>query len=184
MTASSSELDPLVHRVLLPGFVGTAPPEWVLRRAERGLGGVVLFSRNVVDSEQVSALTGALRAARPELLVSVDEEGGDVTRLESRRGSTFAGAAVLGAADDIGLTRTTSAGIGALLAECGVDWTLAPDADVNSNPDNPVIGVRSFGADAGLVARHVSAAVRGLQDDAVSLSSAKHFPGHGDIEVD
>ncbi len=184
MTASSSELDPLVHRVLLPGFVGTTPPEWLLRRAERGLGGVVLFSRNVVDAEQVSALTAALRAVRPELLVSVDEEGGDVTRLESRRGSTFAGAAVLGAADDVELTRAASAGIGALLAECGVDWTLAPDADVNSNLDNPVIGVRSFGADADLVARHVAAAVRGLQDDAGILACAKHFPGHGDTAVD
>ena len=184
MTPSSTELDALVHRVLLPGFVGTTAPDWVLRRAERGLGGVVLFSRNVVDGEQVRALTGALHEARPGLLVSVDEEGGDVTRLESATGSSFAGAAVLGAADDVDLTRATSAGIGALLAESGVDWTLAPDADVNSNPDNPVIGVRSFGADADLVARHVAAAARGLQDDAGILACAKHFPGHGDTAVD
>lgn len=183
MTASA-ELDRLVHRVLLPGFVGTSAPGWVLRRAERGLGGVVLFSRNVVDAAQVSALTASLRAARPDLLVSVDEEGGDVTRLESAEGSSYAGAAVLGAADDPDLTRATAAGIGALLSGCGVDWTLAPDADVNSNPDNPVIGVRSFGPQPDLVSRHVAAAVHGFQDDAGILACAKHFPGHGDTSVD
>lgn len=184
MTAVSSELDRLVHRVLLPGFVGTDAPEWVLRRLERGLGGVVLFARNVAGVEQVSTLTTQLRAVDPRVLVSVDEEGGDVTRLEAARGSSFAGAAVLGAADDVDATRATAAGIGALLAGCGIDWALAPDADVNSDPDNPVIGVRSFGDDAALVSRHVAAAVRGFQDDAGILACAKHFPGHGDTAVD
>ncbi|HET7900664.1 MAG TPA: glycoside hydrolase family 3 N-terminal domain-containing protein, partial [Candidatus Nanopelagicales bacterium] len=181
---TASELDRRAHRVLLPGFVGTTAPDWLLRRAERGLGGVVLFARNVTDPDQVSALAASLRGVRPELLVAVDEEGGDVTRLEARSGSSYAGAAALGAADDVDLTRAVSAGIGAMLAGCGVDWTLAPVADVNSNPHNPVIGVRSFGADPELVARHVAAAVRGLQDDAGILACAKHFPGHGDTAVD
>ena len=179
-----TELDRAVHALLVPGFVGTAAPEWVRRRIDRGLGGVALFARNITSVEQTRTLTDALHSARADVLVAVDEEGGDVTRLEAGRGSRHPGALALGAVDDLALTRQVGASIGALLRRAGVDWTWSPVADVSSNPDNPVIGVRSYGTDAELVARHAAATVVGLQDDAGILACAKHFPGHGDTDVD
>ncbi|MFT4225098.1 glycoside hydrolase family 3 N-terminal domain-containing protein, partial [Micropruina sp.] len=91
--------------------------------------------------------------------------------------------AYLGHRDDLTLTRDVAAGIGAELRAAGIDLNLAPVADVNANPRNPVIGVRSFGADSDLVARHVAAYVEGLQPAGVG-AVAKHFPGHGDTGTD
>jgi beta-N-acetylhexosaminidase len=168
---------------LLPGFVGTEPPDWVLRRLAGGLGGVTLFARNVRDPQQVAALAERLRAERPDVLIAIDEEGGDVTRLEAGRGSSYPGNLALGVAGDVELTRAVAAALGADLAAAGVGLDLAPVADVNSNPDNPVIGVRSFGADGRLVAAHTAAFVEGLQSRGVA-ACVKHFPGHGDTGVD
>src|SRR6266536_3066280 len=125
---------------LLPGFAGTRAPDWILRRLAGGLGGAVLFSRNVVDAEQVAALTAELHSARPDALVAIDEEGGDVTRLESATGSSYPGNLALGVVGDVALTRAVGAAIGADLAATGINLNLAPVADVNSNPENPVIG--------------------------------------------
>ncbi|WP_419997707.1 glycoside hydrolase family 3 protein [Streptomyces boninensis] len=169
--------------VLQPSFAGTEPPEWVLRLLGEGLTGVGLFGRNVQDPEQVSRLTERLRAERPEVLVAMDEEGGDVTRLEVRQGSSFPGNLALGAVDDPELTRRVARELGRRLAACGVNMDWAPSADVNSNPDNPVIGVRSFGAEPELVARHTAAYIRGLLEAGV-VGCAKHFPGHGDTATD
>jgi beta-N-acetylhexosaminidase len=176
-------LDQLAARCLLPGFAGLEAPDELLRWIDRGLGGVVLFGRNIRDVGQVAALTGRLRESRPELVVATDEEGGDVTRIEAATGSSSPGNLALGVVDDVDLTREVYAGIGRNLASVGIDLDFAPVADVNTNPDNPVIGVRSFGSDADLVARHVSAAVEGLQSAGVS-ACAKHFPGHGDTSAD
>ncbi|MEU2393083.1 glycoside hydrolase family 3 protein [Streptomyces sp. NPDC007369] len=169
--------------VLQPGFEGTTAPAWVLRRVAEGLTAVGLFGRNIASPEQLAALTARLRAERDDLLVAIDEEGGDVTRLEVRGGSSFPGNLALGAVDDTGLTRGVARELGRRLAECGVNLNWAPSADVNSNPDNPVIGVRSFGADTGLAARHTAAYVEGLQAAGVAACT-KHFPGHGDTSVD
>ncbi|MBO4163852.1 glycoside hydrolase family 3 protein [Micromonospora antibiotica] len=173
----------LAATVLQPGFVGTTPPDWVCRWLADGLGAVVLFARNVVDPEQVAALTATLRAERPDVLVAIDEEAGDVTRIESGRGSSRPGNLALGAVDDPALTEEVARDLGVELADLGITLNYAPDADVNINPANPVIGVRSFGADPQLVARHTAAWVRGLQSAAVA-ACAKHFPGHGDTRVD
>ncbi|MFJ5013709.1 glycoside hydrolase family 3 protein [Streptomyces griseoluteus] len=169
--------------VLQPGFTGTTAPDWLLRRLGEGLASVGLFGRNIVSPEQLSALTAQLRAERPDVLVAIDEEGGDVTRLEARTGSSFPGNHALGAVDDVELTQAVARELGRRLAACGVHLNWAPSADVNSNPDNPVIGVRSFGADTGLVARHTAAYVTGLQSAGVAACT-KHFPGHGDTAVD
>jgi beta-N-acetylhexosaminidase len=169
--------------VLQPGFTGTTAPEWLLRRLREGLGSVGLFGRNISSPEQLAALTAELRRARPDVLVAIDEEGGDVTRLEARTGSSFPGNLALGAVDDVRLTRAVAHALGRRLADCGVNLNWAPSADVNSNPDNPVIGVRSFGDDPELVARHTGAYVEGLQDAGVA-ACVKHFPGHGDTAVD
>ncbi|MGH4035434.1 glycoside hydrolase family 3 protein [Actinomycetota bacterium Odt1-20B] len=169
--------------VLQPGFVGTTAPDWLLRRLGEGLASVGLFGRNIASPEQLAALTAQLRAERDDVLVAIDEEGGDVTRLEVRTGSSFPGNHALGAVDDTALTRDVAAELGRRLAACGVNLNWAPSADVNANPDNPVIGVRSFGADPLLVARHTAAYVEGLQSSGVAACT-KHFPGHGDTAVD
>ncbi|MFC5169259.1 glycoside hydrolase family 3 protein [Streptomyces mutomycini] len=169
--------------VLQPGFTGTSAPDWLLRRVGEGLASVGLFGRNIHSPEQLAGLTARLRAERDDVLVAIDEEGGDVTRLEVRNGSSFPGNLALGAVDDVDLTRAVARELGRRLAECGVNLNWAPSADVNSNPDNPVIGVRSFGAGTGLVARHTAAYVEGLQTAGVAACT-KHFPGHGDTAVD
>lgn len=169
--------------VLQPGFTGTSAPEWLLRHLGEGLASVGLFGRNIESPEQLAALTAQLREARPEVLVAIDEEGGDVTRLEARTGSSFPGNHALGHVDDTALTRAVAHELGSRLAACGVNLNWAPSADVNSNPDNPVIGVRSFGDEPGLVARHTVAWVEGLQAAGVA-ACVKHFPGHGDTAVD
>ena len=186
MTTTATTTDTLTRdalAVLQPGFAGTTAPDWLLRRVGEGLGSVGLFGRNVVSSDQVAALTARLRAERDDVLVAIDEESGDVTRLEVGHGSSFPGNYALGTVDDPVLTRAVARELGHRLAACGVDFNWAPSADVNSNPDNPVIGVRSFGADPALVARHTAAYVEGLQSAGVAACT-KHFPGHGDTSVD
>ncbi|MFT3970087.1 MAG: glycoside hydrolase family 3 N-terminal domain-containing protein [Micropruina sp.] len=182
-----AEVDPSLRRAvnatLMPGFTGPELPAWLAAELADGLGGVCLFGSNVDNPAQVRALTDAIHAANRDAVVATDEEGGDVTRLHHRDGSPYPSMAYLGRLDDETLTETVGAAIGAELRAVGIDLNVAPDADVNSNPRNPVIGVRSFGADSSLVARHVAAYTRGLQSAGVG-ASAKHFPGHGDTATD
>ncbi|QEU91916.1 glycoside hydrolase family 3 protein [Streptomyces kanamyceticus] len=188
MTTSTTHAGDTLTRnaltVLQPGFDGTtAVPDWVRHRIGEGLASVSLFGRNVRTAEQVAALTAQLKAERDDLLIAIDEESGDVTRLEVRTGSSYPGNHALGAVDDTDLTREVAADLGRRLAACGINFNWAPSADVNANPDNPVIGVRSFGSDPLVVARHTAAYVEGMQSAGVA-TSAKHFPGHGDTAVD
>ncbi|MEU5834633.1 glycoside hydrolase family 3 N-terminal domain-containing protein [Streptomyces diacarni] len=186
MTTSLRASDTLTRdalAVLQPGFAGTSAPSWLLRQLDEGLTSVGLFGRNIDSPEQLALLTEQLREVRPELLVAIDEEGGDVTRLEARTGSSYPGNLALGHVDDPVLTRAVAHELGGRLAAAGVNLNWAPSADVNSNPDNPVIGVRSFGGDPELVARHTVAYVEGLQAAGVA-ACVKHFPGHGDTAVD
>jgi beta-N-acetylhexosaminidase len=176
-------IERLADRCLLPGFVGTDPPDWILRRAAAGLGGVCLYARNVESPARLSALTSRLHTENPRLIIAIDEEGGDVTRLEAVTGSSYPGNLALGTVDDIELTRLVARSMGADLAAAGVDLDLAPVADVNSNPVNPVIGVRAFGSTPDRVAAHTAAWVAGLQEAGVA-ACAKHFPGHGDTSLD
>jgi len=174
-----SELD----ACLLARFPGTRPPGWLRRWLDDGLGGVLLFAENITDPGQLRALAAELRAHHPEVLIAADEEGGIVTRVEARTGSSYPGHGALGAAGDPGLTRRVAASIGAMLAAGGVNLDLAPVADVAINPASPIIGVRSFGADPGQVAAHTAAFVEGLQSNLVA-ACAKHFPGHGRADAD
>jgi beta-N-acetylhexosaminidase len=173
---SDGGLEPAAAACLFPGFDGLTAPDWVRRG---GFGGVVLFARNIRDPEQLAGLTSSL----PGLLVAVDEEGGDVTRLEAAAGSSFPGNLALGAVDDVALTRRVAAAIGGELAAVGVNFDLAPVADVIVDPASPIVGVRSFGSDPELVSRHVAAFVKGLQSVGVA-ACAKHFPGHGEALAD
>ncbi|MEV4625948.1 glycoside hydrolase family 3 N-terminal domain-containing protein [Micromonospora sp. NPDC049523] len=168
----------LALRTLLAAFPGDSPPDWALGLVADGLAGHTLFGRNVTDPTQVATSTAALRAVRPDVLIAIDEEGGDVTRLAHATGSPYPGNAALGAVNDVGLTRRVYQAIGAELAAVGINVNLAPTVDVNSADDNPIIGTRSFGADPVRVAAHSAAAVAGLQSVGVA-ACAKHFPGHG-----
>jgi beta-N-acetylhexosaminidase len=176
-------LQVVADRVLLPGFEGLEPPDWVLRRVAGGLGGVCLFARNVQSPEQVARLCARLHAENPAVVIAIDEEGGDVTRMEAAAGSSYPGNLALGAAGEARLTRAVGRSIGLELGRAGIDLNLAPVADVNSNPTNPIVGVRSFGSDARAVAEQTAAWVEGLQSAGVG-ACAKHFPGHGDTSVD
>ncbi len=172
-----------IAATLLPGFTGTTVPEWLDRRLREGLGGVCVFGPNIESLEQLKDLTAAIRRANPRAIIAIDEEGGDVTRLYYSAGSPFPGNAVLGRIDDVKLTENTGAEVGRAVQAAGCNLDFAPDVDINSNPNNPVIGVRSFGAEPELVARHSAAWIRGIESTGVA-ASAKHFPGHGDTAVD
>jgi len=177
-------LDRLALGVLLPGFAGPVVSPGVAALLEDGLAGVCLFGSNTSTGPDAAArFTASVRAVSPDVVLAVDEEGGDVTRLHAHAGSPVLGAAALGRVDDVSLTQATARAIGAELAAAGITLVLGPVADVNSNPDNPVIGTRSFGADPDLVARHVAAAVAGFRETGVE-ACAKHFPGHGDTSQD
>ncbi|WP_020523228.1 glycoside hydrolase family 3 protein [Catelliglobosispora koreensis] len=173
----------LAMRTLLAAFPGHTAPEWAIDLVTQGLAGYTIFGYNISDTTQITALTGELRAARPGVLLAIDEEGGDVTRLAHRTGSPYPGNAALGAIDDLDLTRKVYHSIGTDLSLAGFNLNLAPTVDINTATDNPIIGTRSFGADPHKVAQHAAAAVSGLQLAGVA-ACAKHFPGHGATVTD
>ncbi|MEU8260732.1 glycoside hydrolase family 3 N-terminal domain-containing protein [Micromonospora sp. NPDC048999] len=179
--------DPGLRRLalgtLLAAYPGPVPPDWAVDLLAEGLAGHTLFGTNIHDPAQVAAATAALRAGRPDAIIAIDEEGGDVTRLAHATGSPYPGNAALGAVGDVTLTGQVYAAIGAELGALGISLDLAPTVDVNSADENPVIGTRSFGADPARVAAHSAAAVAGLQSTGVA-ACAKHFPGHGATVAD
>jgi beta-N-acetylhexosaminidase len=184
-------LDPVLVRladaILIPPFPGPTAPDWILRALERGLAGVTLFGQNIFSPDQVSSLTAALRSAASvsgdHPVIAIDEEGGDVTRVAFSDGSPYPGNAALGAVDDVALTRAVYQAIGLDLAALGINFNLAPCADVLGLADTPAVGTRSFGPDTDLVSRHTAAAVVGLQGAGLAACT-KHFPGHGRTDTD
>lgn len=154
------------------------------------LGGIVYFAwaHNTRSPQQIAALSVALQqtaltsGARIPLLLSTDQEHGAVARI-GRPATLFPGAMALGAAGSTADARQAARIAGSELAAMGIRQDYAPVADVNVNPANPVIGVRSFGSDPHAVAALVAAQVRGYQGAGVA-ATAKHFPGHGDTETD
>ncbi|MCM3659940.1 beta-N-acetylhexosaminidase [Georgenia satyanarayanai] len=184
MTTSSTALRRAALGTVMPGFAGDSVPDWLVGLLGEGLGGVCLFASNITSSGGVRALTAQLRDAGPDVVIAVDEEGGDVTRLwHHAGGSAQPGNAVLGRLDDEEVTACAARTLATELRAVGVTVTFGPVADVNSNPDNPVIGTRSFGTEPDLVARHVATWVRALQEGGVAACT-KHFPGHGDTATD
>ncbi|WP_125611286.1 glycoside hydrolase family 3 N-terminal domain-containing protein [Specibacter cremeus] len=183
--ADAAQVRRLANAVIWPGFVGTSAPAWLCDALADGLAGAVYFAHNIDPDApgQVAALSAQIRAANPAAVIGVDEEGGNVTRLQAREGSGIPGAAVLGALDDRTTTAAAGRAIGRLCRAAGINLAIAPVADVNTNPRNPVIGVRAFGAEAPLVGTHAAAAIEGIQSMRVG-ACAKHFPGHGDTVAD
>jgi beta-N-acetylhexosaminidase len=173
----------LAAACLMGSFDGVEVPSWLTERIAAGLGSVCLFAQNVGDDDRVAAMTSALHAARRGVVIAIDEEGGDVTRLDAADGSDTPCPAAFGAVDDLRLTRLAYRSLGLRLADLGIDLTLAPCADINSNPHNPIIGVRSFGATADIATQHTAACIEGFADGGVG-TCVKHFPGHGDTVAD
>jgi beta-N-acetylhexosaminidase len=146
--------------------------------------GVILFAKNVADRAQVVRLAEELHemcAIAP--MLTVDQEGGLVDRFRFAQMSCSPGAMALAATGDPNWTHQAHKIMGVELASLGIALNFAPCLDVNNNPANPIIGARSFGADAATVRSHGLAAMRGLQEGGVG-ACAKHFPGHGDTDQD
>ncbi|WP_458246185.1 glycoside hydrolase family 3 N-terminal domain-containing protein [Streptomyces sp. MAI_2237] len=180
----SSELDEAVHRCLVAGFEGTTTfPDTLKRLIDRGLGGVILFTRNVRDAEQVRELTDALRAIRPDLLVAIDNEGGGIGHLVTAGAPDVPGSYALGVVDDPNLTARCADALAGHLATLGVTASYAPVADLQHHARNPLVRTRSFGADPELAARHLRAWIAATEARSIA-SCAKHFPGHGGTETD
>ncbi|MCF6522323.1 glycoside hydrolase family 3 protein [Streptomyces sp. JJ36] len=152
-------------------------------------GGVIYFDArrgpdNVRAPRQIARLSNGLqRASRLPLIISVDQEGGSVVYRLTDPATLMPGNMALAASGAARDSHDSARVIGTELAAVGINQNYAPVADVNINPENPVIGVRSFGSDPGLCAELVASAVRGYHRGRVA-SAAKHFPGHGDTDTD
>lgn len=151
------------------------------------VGGVIYFSRNLKNLKQTAELSNELQKLAMDtkmgipLFISTDQEGGIVTRLKG--GTHFPGNMALGAAGSKTLSKKAGQAAAKELKNIGINMNLAPVLDVNNNSENPVIGVRSFGEDPELVASLGTSYFAGLQSEGV-VSCGKHFPGHGDTELD
>lgn len=180
-----SALDRDVASLLCVGFAGKTPSPEVLELIDRGVGGVILFARNVESAPQVAELVAALkRAAGRPLLVSIDQEGGRVARLRAPHGFTeLPPMRALGQAGDEALAFDVGLLLGRELRGVGIDQDYAPVVDVDTNPRNPVIGDRALSRDPDVVGQLGAALARGLQRAGVA-ACAKHFPGHGDTSQD
>ncbi|MFP7442375.1 glycoside hydrolase family 3 N-terminal domain-containing protein [Bacillus infantis] len=184
------KLEEKVGQMLMPDFrtwkgqnVTEIQPEIEALVKKYHLGGVILFRENIVTTEQTTKLVSQYQEASEKygLLMTIDQEGGIVTRLQS--GTDMPGNMALGAARSPETAEKVGKAIGEELAALGINTNFAPVMDVNNNPDNPVIGVRSFGENPELVAEMGVAYTKGLQSAGVA-ATAKHFPGHGDTAVD
>ncbi len=149
-------------------------------------GGVILYAQNTVEAAQTVKLTETLQTAnkaagRTQLLIGIDQEGGKITRLAT--GTQTPGNMALGAIGDPDAARQAAGIIGEELASLCINTDFAPVLDVNNEPANPVIGVRSFSDNAAAVATMGAGYIGGLQDQGV-IATLKHFPGHGDTGTD
>ena len=151
------------------------------------VGGFVLFGKNLQDPDQLAQLmTDLSRGSQVPLLFAVDEEGGTVSRIANSGGfdvPQFSDMAAIGASGDPAKAKEVGLTIGGYLRDLGFQWDFAPVADVNTNPDNPVIGSRAFSSSPEEAAMMISAVVEGFHEGGVACA-LKHFPGHGDTAQD
>lgn len=146
-------------------------------------GGFIVFDKNITDAKQLTTFTDQLQkeAGDIPLLVGIDQEGGVVKRIPG--GTNLPGNMALGATGQPELAMQAGKVTGTELSALGINLNFAPVLDVNINPDNPIIGIRSFGSDPGLVSEFGVNMMQGLQQSGV-IAAVKHFPGHGDTSVD
>ncbi len=187
-TLEQLSLEQKIGQLFVTGFPGTEPSEEFLRLVkEQKVGNVIFFTYNAKSRQQMAELTNFLFKTIMEEtgimpFITIDEEGGVVSRLP-------AGTAIMpspmaqGNLGDEEMIRQGARIAGEQLLSLGVNFNLAPSLDINSNQQNPVIGVRSFGERAEQVCRFASAAIQGYSQAGI-MCSGKHFPGHGDTETD
>lgn len=176
-------------QLMVIGFDGlTVPDNFTQLMKDYQIGGVILFGRNIGTPKEILSLTTYLQKIAKEvgneqpLLICLDQENGMVRRLGE--GTTlFPGSMLVGATNKRENAFEIGYATGKELKALGINWNLAPVLDVNNNPDNPVIGVRSFGESAELVSDFGSEMMKGMQKAGI-LTTLKHFPGHGDTNVD
>ena len=177
-----------IGQMLLLGWVTDFQADALV--TDLAVGGVVLMGRNIDTPAETSAQIAHLQALAgqhglPPLFVAVDQEGGRVQRLGPPRYAARPSQRDIGASlDSLTAARQTARDMGAELKALGFNWDFAPVLDVDSNPQNPVIGDRSYSPNPSTVAALGVAALHGFQDDAGILACGKHFPGHGDTETD
>lgn len=186
---NSSELRKKVGQLLVIGFKGTTASEEIKELIrEHHVGGIILFGRNIGTPQEILNLTNELQKEANEaghkqpLLICIDQENGVVRRL-GEGATIFPGAMLLGATGLPENAYQVGLATGKELKALGINWNLAPVLDVNNNPENPVIGVRSYGESTEKVSMFGKMAVKGMQDAGV-ITTLKHFPGHGDTNVD
>ena len=183
------DLNKKVGQLLVIGFDGKKVPKKVKDLIHNyHIGGIILFSRNIGTPTDVLKLTTELQQEANNagyeypLLICVDQENGVVRRLNDGF-SIFPGSMTIGSTNDAASAYEIGLATGKELQAVGINWNLAPVVDVNNNPDNPVIGVRSFSDSPEKVARFGHAIMNGMQDSG-TITTLKHFPGHGDTNVD
>ncbi|MEO7019730.1 MAG: beta-N-acetylhexosaminidase, partial [Ktedonobacteraceae bacterium] len=181
--------DEQIGQLMMVGFPGTEPTPGLIELIQhQHVGNIVLFSHNVRDARQLRELTNRLQEIAREsgqrypLLIALDQENGMVRRLKDDA-TIFPGNMALGATGDEQSAYAVARASGLELHALGINMNLAPVVDVNNNPANPVIGVRSFGEDPQQVARLANAAIHGYQSAGIA-TCIKHFPGHGDTATD
>lgn len=155
--------------------------------SKHAVGGVILFEENLQNEQQIVNLTTALQSSAKKskngipLFISTDQEGGEVVRLKT--GTSLSGNMSLGAINNSADAKKAGSIIGAELSALGINVDYAPSLDVNSNPENPIIGLRSFSSNPQIVSNLGVQMIKGIQEKNV-IASAKHFPGHGDTSTD
>ena len=182
-------LDEQIGQVLAVGFYQPTPSQEIIELIQKyHVGNIIFFQRNIQNIQQVHELTNRLQMIAREaghrypLLIMIDQENGMVRRF-GQNTTIFPGNMALGAIGSEQIAYDIALATGRELQSLGINMNLAPVLDVNNNPANPVIGVRSFGEDPQLVARLGAAMVRGYRATGI-ITCLKHFPGHGDTAVD
>lgn len=188
-TMDKLTLEQKIGQLFVCGFHDIVPDAQVKQLiAEYHIGGVIYFRRNIGTPQQIHRLSSALQQQAqdyglPPLLITIDQEGGMVSRIDQEELSLIPGNMSLGATGDPAWTAQASSISARELRALGINVNFAPCVDVNNNPRNPVIGVRSYSEKSDVVAAHGAAAITAMQEQGVA-ATAKHFPGHGDTEVD
>lgn len=182
VSAMSSEIERAAARLVTIGFDGPTPHDGVRRLVDRGVRSVILFARNAGPREQVADTIDRIKSLSSDpILVCVDQEGGRTVRFTDGFDPPPAMREI--GRDGAGVAGVVGRRLASDLRAVGIDLDLAPVVDVDSNPANPVIGPRSFGADPSLVGACAAAMIVAMQAGGLA-ACAKHFPGHGDTDLD
>lgn len=189
-TWTDDELRTKVGQLFIVGFHGHVPSEDIKTLiTKHKIGAVILFQRNVASDSQLLDLTNSLQEIaksaghEQDLFIAIDQENGLLTRIKAPIAAQFPGSMALGATGDASNAFKVASATAEILKSFGINMNYAPIADINSEPKNPVIGVRSPSDDPETVGRFVSAQIKGLTEGGI-VPCVKHFPGHGDTAVD